>query len=478
MTLPLTDVAGWHCFEALGQRILLNVATSLYFRVSNVVYDLVSRATAQGWEQGLAYVRKRYRKRDVAEALASLEELQSGEAPPVVKPPRGLGHIELSVTHACNLACRYCYGCTENGRSQTGPRTLYGGTAAHMPESIALEGVDLLLRESARRKEVGITFFGGEPFLNLPLLERTAAYAKDAAAHTGKKLSLSVVTNGTLLNNDALRFVKAHNVSVQISIDGPPELHDNNRPFPDGRPTYDLVMQGVRRLARARKRRIPARVTASRNGFDNPAVFEHLAGLGFGSVHIEPALGDSGDGTCLRAADIGEYLRQEEDVAARFLAHIRAGRYLNYHGLVRFIRDTRVVHQRRQYYCGAGRGLVCVSNDGDLYPCHRFLGKKDYVIGTVDSGIDAAKRRPFTELRVDARPGCRDCWARYFCGGGCWSHAVAAHGTLEHPDEEKACRIIRRQIELSMAVNAAIGVSDQEILTGIYEESTLAHLKA
>lgn len=460
-------------------RLLLNVEMSLFYAVNNVVYDLVSTAGKAGWPVTLNQVSRRYRSRDVHDAVAYLK--RAGFFTPQAisyKPPRTrlrpLSTLELCVSHGCNLNCRYCYGRHDDGHS-AGKSPLYGSSHTSMSREIACKAVDQFMAESGALKELNLTFFGGEPFLNLPLMEYIADYCKRKQENSGKKMLFSVVTNGTLLDDDALQFIRRYRVSVQISIDGTPLIQDANRPFQDGTGSYDSVIAGMRRLRALGRNHIPARATAATGNADSVEVFRHLINAGFSSVHLEPDLG--GNGLGLSEADLDLLIKQEEAVAALLVSLVQQGRYANYHGLVRHVRDTRVVHDRRYFYCGAGRGLICVSNEGEWYPCHRFVGIKQYCLGTIDSGIDHDKRIPFNTLHVDKRPGCRDCWARYFCGGGCWSHAHNAHGALEQPDEKRACRLIRRQIELAMAVNALLDVSDQAIISGIYDESTLSYLK-
>lgn len=470
-----------HCFQALDQRIVLNVATSLFYKVNNVVFDLLNDASSTEWDAAVKRAKKRFKAKDVADAVAYLEQEHFFDAPTEKPAPpslrlRPLSTLELCVTHGCNLACRYCYGRHETADGN-GKGPLYGSGIVHMPEAVALKAVDLFWADSGTLKELNLTFFGGEPFMNLPLMRSIAMYCRKKEAETGKRIHFSVVTNGTLLGGDALDFVKQYKVSVQISIDGPAALHNQNRPFRDGKGSYEAVMEGVRRLRSARNGRIPARITAAHGAMDNLGVFRHLTNLGFASVHIEPALGGGCEAGGLNTEDLDELLRQEEAVARYFVESIQGGRYANYHGLVRHVRGTRVVHDRRYFYCGGGRGLICVSNEGEFYPCHRFTGLKEYCLGSVDTGINHEGRRAFHALHVDARPGCRSCWARYFCGGGCWNHAYTAHGGLEQPDENGACRLIRRQIELAMAANAALEVSDQAIVSGIFDETTLPYLK-
>lgn len=474
-------LAEHHRFEALGQRVLLNVATSLFYQVNNVVFDLVGLCETLSVAGAVGRMRRRYKGAAIEEALDYLEKAgffsKNGGAemrPPARHYP--LRNLELILTHACNLACRYCYGSPSPGDNGGGGPLLYGAKLAHMPEPVALAGVDYLFAHAGNLKHINLIFFGGEPFLNLPVMKKVTAYCREREKTTGKKVDLSVVTNGTHLRDDVIRFVNEQRISVQISIDGPPAIHDRNRPQRGGAGSYDAMMPGVRALLAARPGRVPARATASAGAMDNLAVLKHLVGLGFKSVHVEPSLHDSGSGT-FTPADIEEMLRQEDAVAAFFLERIRAGEYFNYHTLVRHVRDTRVVREKRRFYCGAGRGLLTLSSEGAFYPCHRFVGNPDYCLGTLEAGIDESKRAPFRALHVDARPECRACWARYFCGGGCWKHAQEANGGLKAPDSAYACRLTRRQVELAMAINAELDVSDKEILNGIFESATLPYLK-
>ena len=414
------SLAPHHCFEALGERLLLHIDNSLYYRVNNVVFDLVRTTDRDGWNAAVTRIRRRYRAGDIRDAVAYLEqEGFLGKASVSQERPsprmRPLSTLELCVTHGCNLGCRYCYGRHNTGNGDP----LYGSSRTDMPEDVAIKAIDLFWEGTGSLKELNLTFFGGEPFLNLPLMRTVAAYCREKERDTGKKIALSVVTNGTLLTEEAVAFAREHQVSVQISIDGPPAVQNKNRPFRDGTGSYEVVVAGMRRLRASGRRHIPARVTAAQGNMEALQTFRHLTELGFSSVHLEPDLGGGCEDGSLSAKDVDILIRQEEEVARAFVDLIQRGSYANYHGLVRHIRDTRVVHNRRHFYCGAGRGLICASNEGEFYPCHRFLGIKTYCLGTVDTGIDHEKRKPFNTLHVDARPGCRECWARYFCGGGC-----------------------------------------------------------
>ena len=97
-------------------------------------------------------------------------------------------------------------------------------------------------------------------------------------------------------------------------------------------------------------------------------------------------------------------------------------------------------------------------------------------MGNVGSGIDLDLQQKILDLTVDNRPVCKDCWARYLCGGGCWKHAVDMHGNLEMPDNDFSCEIIRHEIECAMAINSELKISDKDILSEMYEKGTESYL--
>ena len=97
-------------------------------------------------------------------------------------------------------------------------------------------------------------------------------------------------------------------------------------------------------------------------------------------------------------------------------------------------------------------------------------------MGDIDNGIDLTLQKRILNLTVDNRPGCKDCWARYLCGGGCWKHAFDMNGCLDMPDKDLSCEILRHQIECAMAINSELNLSDKDILSDLYEQATEPYL--
>ncbi|MBI5505361.1 MAG: SPASM domain-containing protein [Deltaproteobacteria bacterium] len=458
-----------HLFERMGRILLYNVATMVFYEVTPAVRAVV---VALGNQRSYSLgdrIRRRTSRRETRDALEYLRREHflacDGESvtPPPQQPRRGVRHLELMVTHACNMRCRYCYGAHGEPGFDTAPH-LYGATSSGMTMETARRGVDFLFDASGRCRDLGLVFFGGEPLVARRLIEQVVPYVRAKEAATGKKVSMSLSTNGSLLDREVVDFLVRNRIGCQVSIDGPKSLQDTNRPLRGGLASYESVVPRVRELLRARPGAVPARATLAHGAIDVPAVVEHLLSLGFGSVQVEPCIGEPAE-TAVTAADVDRVLEQQEQLAAALVANVRRGRRLPYTNLVRLVRQTRVVRQRLTHYCGAARSYIALSQDGAFYPCHRFVGMPEYRMGDLDSGLDGALQRRIVDLTVDRRPGCRDCWARYLCGGGCWKHAVDAHGSLETPDTERSCRILRHALECAMAVNAELAVSDADVLS-------------
>jgi len=203
-------------------------------------------------------------------------------------------------------------------------------------------------------------------------------------------------------------------------------------------------------------------------------VVEHLLGMGFGNVHIEPATGVTND-YAVTPEDLPELKRQFAEMAELFLERLDQGELLNLSNFVKYVRSTKTPETPRFHPCGAGRGYLCVDPNGRLFLCHRFTGSDEYAMGNVFDGIDNALRRQVAGLHVHARPGCRDCWARYFCGGGCWRVHVDATGSLAEPDLAFHCELLKHTIELSMAINARLADDEAELLADRYDQSRMPH---
>ncbi len=470
-----------HLFDQLGTTLLASVCDGRLYEANEATAAFVRASQGAGdVAAGVAAVRKRWGFWRLGRVWHELEQqgivTRSGpDRPPAPRPALPpITSIDLNITHQCNLACRYCYGAYGTLLSRDDGPFRYGSTEGWMSREVADAAFSFLLTNSGGAGEISLVFFGGEPLLNWRLFSTLVPEFRRRAEEAGKRLNLSTATNATLLTDRKLQFLIEHNVGIQFSVDGPAHVQDDQRSDRLGRGTYEAVRAAAARLFAYRPGVVTARATLTRQHLDLRSVVEHLLGIGFGNVHVEPATGIDNEYGVTKA-DLPELKRQYTEMAELFVERLDRGELLNFSNFVKYVRSTKSPEAPRFHPCGAGRGYMCVDPAGTVYLCHRFTGSTEYAMGNVFDGIDDELRSQIARLNVDARPGCQDCWARYFCGGGCWRVHVDATGGLEEPDLEFHCQLTRHIIELSMAINARLADDEAELLGAQYEQSKLPH---
>jgi uncharacterized protein len=331
--------------------------------------------------------------------------------------------IELYLAEACNLRCRYCY--------VDANQALGHGL---MPWEVARQAVDLVFRRAGQSDNVHITFFGGEPLLNKPVLRETIRYSQQRGAAAGKRVGYSMTTNATLLDDETIDLIKRYNFGLMISLDGPPEVHDRMRPDAAGHGSFDRAARNIKRLM-ARRRAVTVRCTLSNQCLDRPAIVNFLEELGFTRVAMSRCSGRAGD---LGPYDIGPQesavLKAQDDYfVARLFEQLDRGERIRFNpwgGAIRSIHDK----ENRRMRCGVGRGCTTVGIDGALYPCHRYVGMAPYVLGHVSTGIDQAKFAAYLTGYFETKRQCESCWAINLCGGYCPWYVSTDEGAFRPPE--------------------------------------------
>lgn len=335
---------------------------------------------------------------------------------PVQDPP--LHALSLAVAQKCNLGCTYCY-------AQQGE---FGGPATQMTEGQALRAVDLLIDQAQPGARLNLAFMGGEPLVNRPVLQAATLHAVQRAAARAVRVTFSVTTNGTLVTPADGEFFEEHGFAVTVSLDGPRDVHDGQRPTRSGRGSFDRIMRNIAPLLTMQRRmQVTARVTVTPANLGLRHTLDHFVALGFHSVGFAPMLASPNGQGELQAADLEVMLGEMIDCGHEYERRMQRGERYPFANVVNAMREIhRGTH--RPYPCGAGAGYLGVSADGELSACHRFVGDDAGAMGSLGDGIDHARRnRWLAERHVHRQSPCRECWARYLCGGGC-HHEVIARG--------------------------------------------------
>ena len=248
-----------HHFEADSHRFVYLVSAGAIFELDGAAERLVNRlrdGAASHDELMAELVSSGSTETDAQELIQELFQSQviisgKGGYTALAEPPKDfpLQSLVMNITNQCNLSCTYCY---EFGEDKIATPQ---GKKKYMDLDTAKESVDFLLNESASRRAVHITFFGGETLMNFPLLKTVVSYAKEEAAKRGKYIDFSLTTNATLLTPEIISFLSDNEIGVTVSMDGPAEMQDKRRTFKNGKGSHARVEPRVRALIAGHKTR-------------------------------------------------------------------------------------------------------------------------------------------------------------------------------------------------------------------------------
>jgi uncharacterized protein len=344
-------------------------------------------------------------------------------------PGRTLGRLTFILTHDCNLRCNYCYAQGGN----------YGFTARdRMSPQIAQAAIDNVLARFDRIKY--IHFFGGEPFLNWPLMEYVGQYFQTLVAQgrTDRMPDFGVTTNGTLCSPQIQRVIREYRIGLTISMDGPREVHDRSRIDAGGHGSFDLI---VRNLPKFRACGVPVGVEVTYNresykqGYSIWDLVNYFYDLGFQEPHIVYCQYSATDPHRWTWDEEQAIVRYYREATRRSLNTILEGPYRGF-TLLSGVLLSLVTKEYNEFTCWAGIGTLAVNVYGTVYPCFMFNGKPDFVLASIHRNLDGLEQQAkhFAESNVKAnRRTCHICWARGFCHG-CLGGYLTSKGDVNQQD--------------------------------------------
>jgi uncharacterized protein len=353
----------------------------------------------------------------------------------------------LNIAHDCNLRCSYCFASTGD----------FGGERKLMPFEVGRAALDFLFENSASRHNLEVDFFGGEPLMNFDVVKELVAYGRSQEKLRDKKIRFTITTNAMLLDDDKIDFINREMSNVVLSVDGRKEVNDRMRVRADGSGSYDAIMPAIKKLVDGRcGRDYYVRGTFTRENLDFAADVLHLADEGFDQISIEPAVSDAKDAYSLREEDLPVIFEEYEFLAIEIIKRKKEGRGFNFfHFMIDLDGGPCLIKLMRG--CGCGNEYVAVTPEGDIYPCHQFVGQQEYLMGSVMNGgltrLDIKKR--FGAANIIAKEGCTGCWARFFCSGGCNANNNAFAGDIMKP-MHISCEMEKKRLECALMIKAAL----------------------
>lgn len=351
----------------------------------------------------------------------------------------------LHIAHDCNLRCKYCFAGTGE----------YNGKRGIMTAETGKKAIDFVIANSGNRKNIEIDYFGGEPLMNFEAVKEITDYAKKEAEKHDKNFRFTITTNGVLLDDDKMKYINENMSNVVLSIDGRKEINDHMRTRIDGSGTYDNIMPKFQKMAESRNQDnyyVRGTFTAFNKDFAEDVI--HLADMGFKQTSVEPVVAPETEDYALSEEDIPVIFEQYEKLAEEYLNRWKSGDWFNFfHFMIDLDQGPCAI--KRLSGCGAGHEYLAVAANGDLYPCHQFVGNHDFLMGNVyDGEIDTEIRDYFEKSNIYTKDKCRNCFAKFYCSGGCSANAYNFNGDINKP-YELACEFEKKRVECAIAVEAA-----------------------
>ena len=300
-----------------------------------------------------------------------------------------------------------------------------------------------------------VDFFGGEPLMNFQVVKDLVAYGRSQEAAHNKKFRFTLTTNGVLLNDDIMEFANKEMSNVVLSIDGRKEVNDQMRPFRNGTGSYDLIVPKFLKLAESRNQNnYYARGTFTRNNLDFSKDVLHLADLGFEQISVEPVVAEPKDSYALQEEDLQTIFAEYDALAAEMVKRKKEGKDFNFFHFMIDLEGGPCV-AKRLAGCGSGTEYLAVTPWGDFYPCHQFVGKEEFLMGDVDHGIVREDiRTRFKACNVYSKPQCKDCFAKFYCSGGCAANSYNFTNDLDGA-YHVGCEMERKRVECAIMMKAA-----------------------
>ncbi len=359
----------------------------------------------------------------------------------------------LLVAHTCNLNCSYCFASQGDFHGEKGLMSFETGKRA----------LDFLVENSGMRRNLEVDFFGGEPLLNFEVIKQLTAYARSIEKEKNKNFRFTLTTNGVGITDEVIEWANRECHNVVLSLDGRREVNDRFRVDRSGRGSYDTIVPKFRRMVDARQGRgYYMRGTFTHFNTDFTEDIFHMADdLGFTELSMEPVVTDPSSPSALTEEDLPVLFEQYEKLAVDMIRREREGRPITfYHYMIDLTHGPCIY--KRVTGCGSGTEYMAVTAGGELYPCHQFVGDRQFLLGNVWDGVTATDvRDTFKLCNVYARPECADCWARLYCSGGCAANAYHASGDIRgiYP---YGCKLFKKRIECALMMKAALQTAPEE----------------
>ncbi|MBQ4165930.1 MAG: thioether cross-link-forming SCIFF peptide maturase [Oscillospiraceae bacterium] len=449
-----------HKFKQLGYNIVLDVNSNGVHLLDDCAFDIldhVGDSMTEACPAELIAKLPAYSEADIRESYAELYQLYKDGAllseddyerytDTKVKSP--VKSMCLNVSHDCNLRCEYCF-------AETGD---FGGDRCVMKPETGKKAIDFLIENSGNRVNLELDFFGGEPLMAWDTVVQTVDYARSIEKQHGKNFRFTITTNGMLLDDEKIEYINREMSNCVLSLDGRKEVTDRIRKTVNGKGCYDIIVPRFQKLVQSRgDKDYYVRATFTKYNLDFTDDVLHMRDLGFEQLSAEPVVTDLDMPYAITEADLPRVF-SEYDRLCEVMSERTEDKFNFFHFMVDLNQGPCAIKRLRG--CGCGNDYVAVTPNGDIFPCHQFVGVDEWKMGNLyDGTFNEDIKNTFAGTHVYSKQGCRDCWAKFFCSGGCNANSFIYEGDINKP-HKLSCEMQKKRLECALALAADRAVKE------------------
>ena len=446
-----------HKFKQGDNYFVLDVNTGAVHIVDELVYDLVHDNGMKSKEETINSLSNKYDKETIEEAYDEIMELVNDGMLYSEDKYEDIAHgsmddrdyikaVCLNIIHGCNLRCKYCFA--DEGE--------YNGHKGVMSIDTAKKAIEYVVKRSGPRRNIEIDLFGGEPTMIMDTIKEIIKFARENEAKWNKNIRFTMTTNATLLNDEMMDFMDKEMGNIILSLDGRKSVNDNVRIKVDGSGSYDDILPNVKKMIerRTKGKTYYVRGTFTRANTDFYEDVKAMVDEGFREISIEPVVLENGHPLAIREEDLDQIMENYDKLYEEMVRRKREGKdEFNFYHFNVDLNGGPCVYKRISG-CGAGFEYVAITPQGEVYPCHQFVGREEYKLGSIyDESYDSELGKKFKKAHIYNKPKCRECWARFYCSGGCQANNISFNGDINIP-YEIGCKMQKKRIECAIALKA------------------------
>lgn len=451
-----------HKFYLNDQFLVLDINSGAVHLIDEMVFDILDYYDTKNTEDIVNTLESKYPIENLKEAISEIDFLVENGI--LFTEDNNLEDIKyneenivkamcLHVAHDCNLKCQYCFASQGN----------FKGERSMMDFETGKKALKYLALNSGKRRNLEVDFFGGEPLMNFDVVKKLVDYGRELEKSYNKKFRFTITTNGVLLDEEKMDYINENMENVVLSLDGRKEINDEMRLTVSGEGSFDIILPKLKKMVEKRgEKDYYVRGTFTNHNLDFGSDALDFYKHGFKKISIEPVVTPETMEYALREEHLDRVLKEYEDFSKEYIKIKKKDEdFYFFHFMIDLDQGPCIV--KRAVGCGAGSEYIAVTPEGDIYPCHQFVGEEEFRLGTLETGIEKTSLRDeFKSANVYNKEKCRNCWARFYCSGGCHANAYYAHGNMMEP-YELGCQMEKKRIEcaLSVLANLEEGVENE-----------------